>query len=141
MSADADAIVDNLRRGGVRMTKPRRLVVEALVAAEGHATAEQLAEWVQGQAPDVHLSTVYRNLDELEKLGLVVHSHLGHGPATYHLSTAVHGHLVCQDCGFIIEVDDDMFEGLSSTALARHGFVVKPHHFAVTGLCRHCAGG
>ena len=66
----------------------RRLLVRCLFEASGHRTAEELAAEIQAHAPDVSISTVYRNLEELERLGVVVHSHLGHGPATYHLATA-----------------------------------------------------
>ena len=63
---------------------------------QGHRTAEELGAEVQAIAPDVHMSTIYRNLDDLERLGVVVHAHLGHGPATYHLAAGAHGHFVCE---------------------------------------------
>ena len=53
----------------------------------GHRTAEELAGEVQAQGARRHISTIYRNLEELERLGVIVHSHLGHGPATYHLAS------------------------------------------------------
>ena len=88
-----------VREHGGRVTNSRRLLLEALFHEPGHRSAEDLAETRPVHAPDVALSTVYRNLDELEKLGVVVHSHLGHGPATYHLASGAHCHFVCQDCG------------------------------------------
>jgi len=86
------------------VTTPRRLLVRCLFEASGHRTAEELAAEIQAHAPDVSISTVYRNLEELERLGVVVHSHLGHGPATYHLATAAHGHLVCRKCQTQVEI-------------------------------------
>ena len=50
------------------------------------------------------MSTIYRNLDDMERLGVVTHAHLGHGPAVYHLASTAHGHLVCEGCGTAIEV-------------------------------------
>ncbi len=104
------------RRGArsvARKRRPRNDVAAnpaALSLREGpHRTAEELAEEVQRVAPDVHLSTIYRNLDELERLGIIVHAHLGHGPATYHLSSETHGHLVCEQCGMAIEAPEDIF--------------------------------
>ena len=67
-------------------------------------------------APEVHISTIYRNLDDLERLGVVVHAHLGHGPATYHLAAGAHGHFVCEECGAMIEAPDEIFGGLSRAA-------------------------
>ena len=131
-------VLEMLRSEGNRVTTSRRLLIGCLVDAEGHLTAEEIAEDLQRRAPDIHISTIYRNLDELERLGIVSHSHLGHGPATYHLATKVHGHLVCEDCGVTIEAPDEIFAELATAILDRHGFVIDPHHFAVLGRCSAC---
>ncbi len=101
-------------------------------------TVEALAEAVQARAPDVHISTIYRNVEDLEDLGVVVHSHLGHGPVTYQLAALAHAHLICEDCGSRIEVSDDLFSGLVRTAKAKLGFSIDPHHVAIQGRCRDC---
>jgi Fe2+ or Zn2+ uptake regulation protein len=97
-----------------------------------------LALEVHAAAPDINLSTIYRNLDELEQLGIVIHSHLGHGPATYNLAALAHGHLVCDNCGAVIEAPGELFQGLGTAAQTRYGFEIDPHHFAVPGLCQTC---
>ena len=63
---------------------------------------------------------------------------MGNGPAAYHLSSVAHGHLVCERCGSMTEVPDELFDGLARTASERYGFRVDPHHFAVTGHCASC---
>jgi len=103
MANTVDELVAQLREGGARVTTARRLVLTALVQGASHPTAEELLAAVRTLAPDVHASTVYRNLEELERLGVVIHNHLGHGAATYHLATEAHGHLVCEVCGDTIE--------------------------------------
>jgi Fe2+ or Zn2+ uptake regulation protein len=133
-----EEVLDELRRRGLRVTTARRMLLESLFEAVGHHTAEELAVIIQTRAPDVHLSTIYRNLDELERLGLVVHAHLGHGPATYHLSSAVHGHFVCEVCGAMVEAPDELFSELAGAARERFGFAIDPHHFAVLGRCSTC---
>ena len=133
-----DAVLALVREHGGRVTGTRRILLRALFDATGHRTAEELAAEVQARAPDVHLSTIYRNLDELERLGVVVHAHLGHGPATYHLAAGAHGHFVCEQCGTMVEAPDDMFVSLSQAAKARFGFDINPHHFAVLGRCGGC---
>jgi len=130
-----------VRERGGRVTTPRRLLLEALFATRSHPTAEDLAAVVQQKAPDVSVSTIYRNLDELEKLGVVVHAHLGHGPATFHLAATAHGHLVCQSCGVMFEAPDNFFAGLSRKARSEFGFEIDPHHFAVLGRCAACGDG
>lgn len=140
-TANVEDVLTLVREHGGRVTNSRRLLLGALFDAHGHRTAEELAVEVQARAPDVHLSTIYRNLDELERLGVVVHAHLGHGPATYHLAAGAHGHFVCEECGAMIEAPDELFRGLSRTARSRFGFDINPHHFAVLGRCRNCRAG
>lgn len=134
-------LVDELRRRGGRVTSARRALLAALVdAGTAHPTAPDLAEAVQRAQPDVHLSTVYRSLESLEALGLVDHVHLGHGRAIYHLADTPHQHLVCERCGAVVEVPDDVFDEVAATVRRAYGFTIRPHHFAVLGRCAACAG-
>jgi Fur family ferric uptake transcriptional regulator len=134
-----DDILDRLRANGGRITSARRALVTALLAYDGHPTAEGLAAAVQARQPDVHQTTIYRILDDLERLGVVEHTHLGHGPAVYHLSESAHPHVVCESCGVVIEVDRRAFDALARQLRSKHDFVLHPGHFAVTGRCRECA--
>ena len=133
-----DGVLALLRERGGRVTSARRLLLEAIFEAKGHRTAEELAEEVQARAPDVHLSTIYRNLEELERLGVVVHSHLGHGPATYHLAASAHCHFVCEHCGKAVKAPDELFVNLADRAKKEFGFSIDPHHFSIFGRCRNC---
>lgn len=137
-SLRVEEILELLRQNGGRVTTSRRLLLHCLFDHSGHRTAEELAAQVHEMAPDVHLSTIYRNLDDLEQLGVIVHAHLGHGPATYHLASDNHGHLVCEGCGATEEAPHEFFESLSDAADGEYGFVVDPRHFAVLGRCRAC---
>jgi Fur family ferric uptake transcriptional regulator len=134
-----DELVARLREEGTRVTTARRLLIEALVGEARHPTAEELLSTVHRIAPDINASTVYRNLEELERLGVVVHTHLGHGAATYHLAEGAHGHLVCEKCGAAVEAPDDLFEAMARGAKNSIGFVLHPYHFAVHGVCAGCA--
>ena len=127
-----------LRAEGGRVTSSRVLLLHALFSSSGHRTADELGAEVQAIAPEVHMSTIYRNLDDLERLGVIVHAHLGHGPATYHLAAGAHGHFVCEECGAMIEAPDDVFRGLSRLASTRFDFDINPYHFAVLGRCKGC---
>ena len=135
----AEPILALLRAQGGRVTTCRRTILETFLGIGGHVTAETLTARVQTAQPDVHESTVYRFLDELERLGVVDHVHLGHGPAVYHLSSDAHHHLVCDRCGTVVEVPDDVFAALRTTLHADFGFSLEPRHFAVTGRCAGCS--
>jgi len=137
--ARLERILSALRASGGRITTARRALVTAIVEADGHVTAEDLAETVQRSHPDVHRSTIYRTLDALEELGLVDHVHLGHGRAVYHLLDDPHQHLVCERCGHVIEVPDELFRPLADDLQKGYGFRLRPNHFAVLGRCAECA--
>ena len=96
-----------LRARGYRVTPQRQLVLEAVTKLE-HATPEEIWADVQQTASGVNISTIYRALELLEQLGLVTHTHLGHGAPRYHLAAeADHVHLVCSSCGRITQVAPD----------------------------------
>lgn len=140
MAERLEGLINELRARGGRVTGARRALLSALLSADGHLTADELATRVQAALPDVHLSTVYRCLDTLEQLGLVDHVHLGHGRAVYHLTDDPHQHLVCEVCGAVIEVPDSTFAELSRQLRDNHGFALRPNHFAVLGRCSACIG-
>jgi len=132
------ALVEALRSRG-RVTTARRALLAALTSGDQHRTAEDLADDVRAAHPSVHRATIYRSLDALTAMGLIEHTHLGHGPAVYHLAEEAHHHLVCESCGAVIEVPAELFDDLSDTIRANYGFEVTSRHFAVSGLCRGCA--
>ena len=137
--SSVDDVLALVRESGGRVTNSRRLLLEAIFDDPGHHSAEDLAAIVQERAPDVHLSTIYRNLEELERLGVVVHSHLGHGPATYHLAAG---------CPLPLRVRALRQRGQGARRAVRRawpsgrrsefGFTIDPHHFSIFGRCRNC---
>lgn len=136
----AEGLDEALRARGMRATPQRRLVLEAVIAL-GHGTPEKVCERVQNVAPAVNLTTVYRTLELLEDLGVVSHTHLGHGAPTYHPSDeADHIHLVCRRCGSVSEADLALAEALARSVAGRHGFATDLAHLSLHGVCRSCAG-
>ncbi len=129
---------EELRSRGYRVTPQRQLVLEAITDLE-HATPEAICAEVQRTAQSLNISTVYRTLELLEQLGLVTHTHLGHGAPTYHLSAqADHVHLVCRDCGKITEVSPQTVRGLVTALDSGHGFETDVGHLTVFGRCSTC---
>lgn len=139
-AGSVEEVLALLKEQGSRTTSARRVLLEVLFETDHHLNAEELAAAVQARVPDVHISTVYRNLDDLERLGVVTHTHVGHGPSTYQLAGHGHGHFLCKDCGVTLEAPDELFAGLARTVRSRLGFRIDPHHFAMLGTCRDCAG-
>jgi Fur family transcriptional regulator, ferric uptake regulator len=126
-----------LHRRGLRMTPQRQLVLDA-VSELGHATPEAVCSKVQETAPAVNITTVYRTLDLLEQLGVVRHTHLGHGAPTYATGAHEHVHLVCHRCGGVSEVDAALLDDLAGTLARQTGFALDATHVALSGLCAGC---
>jgi Fur family ferric uptake transcriptional regulator len=129
-------LADELRSRGLRMTAQREQVLAA-VRKLGHATPEQISEVV----PDVDVATVYRTLELLEELQLVKHTHLGHGPASYRPVEDDHVHVVCHECGRVIEVARDVeaaVRELERRLWDGSGFEVDRSHLTIFGTCDEC---
>jgi Fur family ferric uptake transcriptional regulator len=135
---NVDEILGAIRASGGRITATKRALIAVLSASSDHLTAEDLTEAIQRDAPDASPSTIYRNLEELEQLGIVVHAHLGRSAAVYHLAGPVHGHLLCSRCGLTIEVPSSTFESLVHTVRRQYDFDVDRHHLAISGRCTYC---
>src|ERR1700728_1904703 len=132
-----------LRASGYRVTPQRQLVLEA-VTRLNHASPEEIFAEVHQRASGVNVSTIYRALELLEQLGLVTHTHLGHGAPRYHLAAeAEHVHLVCAGCGRITEVSTEAVAPLVTALADHHGFETDVGHLTVFGRCADCraAGG
>ncbi len=133
-----EEVLDTLRRHAKRITAPKRAVVEVLLAGADHLTADEVTREVQRVRPDVSPSTVYRILEELEDLGLVVHSHAGHAAAVYHLAGRSHGHVTCEICHVTFEVPTHVFDRMARDLDELLGFDLDPHHVALAGVCAPC---
>lgn len=133
-------VEDLIRRRGGRVTVQRRLVLEALSRARHHTTEEQIAEYVRARVPEIDVSTVYRNLEALEKVGAVTHTHLDGRVTRWHRADVeAHGHLVCRECGREEEVPLSVLEPLARRLRTRSGFRADLAHSAVAGICAQCS--
>lgn len=130
---------DRLRAGGYRVTPQRQLVLQAVRRLD-HATPEQILSAVQQTAEAVNLSTVYRTLEVLERVGLVTHAHIGHGAPAYHSTEEVaHIHLVCGRCGAVRPVPAPAAEPFVEALREQTGFRTDISHTSLHGLCARCA--
>lgn len=122
-----------LRAKGLRVTQQREQVLAA-IRELGHATPEQLVDTVDG----VDQATVYRTLELLEELGLVRHTHLGHGAPSYRPAEDDHVHVVCHRCGKVTDAEPKLVDDLATRLRDEQGFVLDRAHFTVFGRCRDC---
>jgi Fur family transcriptional regulator, ferric uptake regulator len=137
------------RKRQLRVTKPRKIIVDVLGATKRHLSAEEVYLRVHKAYPTIGLTTVYRTLDLLEEMGIVAKLQFGDGRSRYELKEnpkkpGHHHHLVCTSCKRIIEYDDFVDEEVSlirkvERELSRkHGFHITGHVIQFQGVCTSC---
>lgn len=128
-----------LREHGLRATWQRQLIATALQHHAGHRTAQAILEETQGDHPTLNASTVYRTLASFRDRGLVAETDLGTGEASYTwLGGERHHHLICRECGGVIELSHHYLEDLREAIRRDHGFEATVDHFAIFGVCAAC---
>ena len=143
-----DRLESYMAKNGLRSTSQRRLVTETFFRSTGHLSIEDLLAIVRDADPKIGYATVYRTLKLLKDCGLAYERHFGDGVSRYEvaLEDEHHDHLICLDCGKIVEFENDEIERLQDELAKRHGFKLKRHvHelYAIgrrdeSGACLHC---
>jgi Fur family ferric uptake transcriptional regulator len=127
-----------VRGRGLRLSSARRLVLEALFAADHPATADEIAGGLGGRVTRSDLASVYRNLETLEQLGVVHHVHAGHGPGLYALARG-REYLLCERCGELQAVPPAALEPVRLALREAFGYEGRFTHFPLVALCGECA--
>jgi Fur family ferric uptake transcriptional regulator len=136
-----EVFIQELRERGFRLTPQREMVLSVLHEVEDMATADEIYGRVRERSAAVDISTVYRTLDLLQEFQMVACVDPGDGQHRYEL-LGVHGphvHLVCQSCGTVIGVEQEIAQPLADRLLADHGFAVALDRLTLSGLCRACS--
>ncbi|MFC2012011.1 Fur family transcriptional regulator [Chloroflexota bacterium] len=138
--AKSHDMVSELSEQGYRLTPQRMMIISAVERSDYHISAEEIYSQVVTRYPNVNISTVYRTLELLKKLGLVTETDLGEGRVRYHpADKGHHHHLVCQECGAIIDLDESFLSPLKSSLLKEYKFSADLRHLAILGRCVNCS--
>lgn len=132
----------SLRERGMRVTRERMALFDEVFAQHGHIDAEALLESLSARGAKISRATVYRNLDLLVELGLATRQRLGRRGYLYeHIHPGQrHDHLVCTECGRVVEFLSPAIAALQTEICRAHGFVPTRHSLQIYGLCRECGG-
>ena len=133
-------ISSKLSELGYRLTPQRIMILSAIENSDDHISAEEIYAQVVAKYPNVNISTVYRTLELLKRLGLVTETDLGEGRVRYHpVGKGHHHHLVCQECGAIIDLDESVLSSVKDVLLREYGFIANLKHLAIFGRCVNCS--
>jgi len=133
------SFIDTLRSHGYRITPQREMIVEAIAHSGHHINAEEVFAQVQKRTRSVNVATVYRTLELLVEQGLASRIDLGEERVIY--ATYQHGphiHLVCRQCGQVIDANQDMLSVLNHQLQSEYQFAADLQHISVVGLCSDC---
>jgi Fur family ferric uptake transcriptional regulator len=130
-----------MNKKGLRSTAQRRLIVDTFFEGASHMTIEDLLNEVRSRDRGIGYATVYRTLKLLAECGVASERRFGDGLSRYELAddaSAHHDHLICVNCGKIVEFEEPRIETLQDEVAARHGFEISSHKHEMYGTCPEC---
>jgi len=131
---------DDLRQAGLKTTLPRLRVLSILESSKvRHLSAEDIYRELLSEDESIGLATVYRVLTQFVDADLVIRHNFEGDRAVFELNDEDHhDHMVCMDCGKVIEFIDPMIEKLQQKVADDHAFVIQDHALTLYGICKRC---
>ncbi len=129
-----------IQKSGLRHTAQRDVILEIFLRTEAHLSSEDLYWLVQKEDQSVGHTTVYRTLKLLTEAGLAREVRFGDGKTYYehHYEHAHHDHMICTECGKVIEFFSAEIEALQDEMADKFGFKPTHHSLRILGLCEDC---
>jgi Fur family transcriptional regulator, ferric uptake regulator len=122
---------------GLKQTQQRRVIVQAFLEINAHVDAEELHRKVVAEGHEIGLATIYRTLNLLTEAGLIEQKSFQDGRAVFEVAHpgSHHDHLICTECGIVIEFEEPNIETLQIEIARRHGINLKSHRLDLYGHC------
>ncbi|QKY71541.1 peroxide-responsive transcriptional repressor PerR [Lentibacillus sp. CBA3610] len=130
--------INTLRDSGVRITPQRHAVLEYLLNAMVHPTADEIYKALEGKFPNMSVATVYNNLRVLRQIGLVRELTYGDSSSRFDYNSSEHYHIICEECGKIVDFHYPILDEVESLAEQVTGFDVSHHRMEIYGRCEDC---
>ena len=126
-----------LDKTGLRVTGQRALILE--IVRQGHLAADEIYRQARKKQPRLSLSTVYRTLRKFKELGLIEELHFDEGHHHYEMKPfSDHQHLVCLDCGKVVEFECPLSPKMRRDIAKERGFEITSVEVRMTGYCPEC---
>lgn len=130
--------IDTLRESGVRITPQRHAVLDYLLNSMTHPTADEIYKALENKFPNMSVATVYNNLRVLRENGLVQELTYGDSSSRFDGNTYKHYHIICEECGKIVDFHYPILNEVESLAQQVTGFEVSHHRMEIYGKCESC---
>ena len=137
---EKEIFLEHIQRSGLRRTAQRDLIMEMFLRTEEHLTSEDLYWLVQKGDPTVGHTTVYRTLKLLTEAGLAREVRFGDNKTYYehHYNHDHHDHMICTECGKVIEFFSQAIESMQDEMADKLGFRPTHHSLRMWGVCSDC---
>jgi Fur family ferric uptake transcriptional regulator len=141
-SRSRDLLHERLREHGLKLTHQRELIAQIFLNQD-HITVDELYQEVAKKDPSIGIITVYRTLKLLCQWELAQERHFGKGKTIYDNVAwkSHHDHLICTQCGRIIEFENFQIEKFQEQVARDHDFRITFHKLELYGLCKACEAG
>lgn len=139
-----ELLKEKLKETGFKITPQRRAIVEILLKhKDKHLSSEEIYDLVRVDCPEIGLATVYRTMQLLDDVGAISKLNLDDGCIRYEIDlddsdAHNHHHLICKNCGCIIEVKEDLLESIEEQIQKIYNFNILDHDVKFYGLCEDC---
>jgi Fur family ferric uptake transcriptional regulator len=130
-----------IKENGLKFTKQRELVLKILYDNSGHFTPENIYNLIKSSYPDITIgiATIYRTLALLEESNMVNSISFGSKGKKYELGIKDHhDHLICIECGRLIEFQDEIIEKRQEAISKKFDFKMTGHTMNIIGICKDC---
>jgi Fur family transcriptional regulator, ferric uptake regulator len=140
MTEEQEVFQRHIQKRGLKRTAQRDLILDVFLRTEGHVSGEDLYRLVSAQDASVGQTTVYRTLRLLTEAGLAREVRFGDGRAHYehNYKHQHHDHMICSECGKIIEFYSPELEAIQDVMAAKHRFELTSHLLRMIGICSDC---
>ena len=139
MALDADQIAGTLAARGLRLTRQRRAVLDAVAEASASVSTVQVFDAARERCPELGLTTVYRTLELLSEIGALRRVHGPDHCEAFVPAGAAHGHtVVCSRCGQVMEFTECDMQAVVEAAARQTGFRITEHFLQLSGECPAC---
>lgn len=140
MTEEQEVFLKHIQKKGLKRTAQRDLILDMFLRTEEHLSSEDLYRLVQKEDPSIGQTTVYRTLKLLTEAGLAREVRFGDGRTHYehNYKHQHHDHMICSECGRIIEFFSAELEALQDKLAAKHRFQITQHLHRIIGFCAEC---
>ncbi len=137
-----DSLRKFLKMQGLKISQKRMYIIECFLHENKHFTAMDLYQKIQKTMPGIGFSTVYRTLKLLARFNFASERHFRKGMALFEPVNHEkhHDHLICTECGLIIEFSNNEIEKIQDRITRNHRFQATDHKLEIYGICQKCAG-